>query len=105
MRDERYPYWGVCDVESCDNENCNGGGCWRETGYWRVCATHSAAWRRGEPQPAMKREAIEREATRNKKTGELPLPSDTALADALNAIKTQAVEIGRLKGKSNSEKM
>jgi len=53
----------------------------------------------------MKREAIEREATRNKKTGELPLPSDTALADALNAIKTQAVEIGRLKGKSNSEKM
>lgn len=54
----------VCDVEGCDLIPCNGGGCWRETGYWSVCQTHSAKWRNGESQPLMKKEAVEREASR-----------------------------------------
>jgi len=72
MEDERYPYWGVCDVNDCNNENCNGGGCWRETGYWQVCSIHSQMWRDGKPQPKMKKEAIAIEATRDPITRYLP---------------------------------
>lgn len=72
MKDDRYPYWGVCDVDGCDNECCNGGGCWRETGYWSVCMKHSQMFRDGKPQPKMKEGAVAREATRDPVTGYLP---------------------------------
>jgi hypothetical protein len=58
------PYFGLCDVEGCKNEGVNGGGCWRESGYWTVCYKHSADFRKGLPQPKMKEEAIERENKR-----------------------------------------
>lgn len=66
------PYFGWCDVSGCKNEGCNGGGCWRETGYWTVCSKHSASYRAGDPQPKMKRGAIKREKGRDKVTGYLP---------------------------------
>lgn len=53
-----------CDVGGCQLITCNNGGCWRETGYWCVCQVHSAAHRNGESQPQMKKEAVEREASR-----------------------------------------
>lgn len=55
----------TCDVDGCDNNPANGGGCWRETGYWSVCSEHSQTWREGKTQPKMKEEAIEREKTRD----------------------------------------
>ena len=63
------PYFGWCDVSGCKNEGCNGGGCWRETGYWTVCSKHCASYRAGDPQPKMKRDAIKREKGRDKVTG------------------------------------
>lgn len=66
-----YWYWPQCDVDECDGVSCNGGGCWRETGYWSVCSEHSDAFRKGKPQPKMKQSSIEREALRDKKTGYL----------------------------------
>ena len=54
----------VCDVEGCDLMPYDGGGCWRETGYWSVCQTHLTKHRSGENQPVMKKEAVEREASR-----------------------------------------
>jgi hypothetical protein len=55
-----------CDVDGCTRTPSNGGGCWRETGYWSVCMNHSDAWRNGNPQPKMKQAAVEREASRGK---------------------------------------
>jgi len=66
------PYFGWCDVYGCDNEGCSGGMAWRTTGYWTVCYKHSADFRDGKPQPKMKQIAINKEATRDKKTGFLP---------------------------------
>jgi hypothetical protein len=63
--EEKYePYFGWCDVEGCENEGANGGGCWRETGYWTFCSKHSAEHRAGKPQPPMKQTAIDREKSR-----------------------------------------
>lgn len=62
--EEDEPYFGWCDVEGCGNEAANGGGCWRETGYWSVCGKHSSDYREGKPQPKMKKEAIDREKSR-----------------------------------------
>lgn len=67
-----YWYWPQCDVEGCEGVSCNGGGCWRETGYWSVCSKHSNEFREGKPQPQMKQSAIDKEATRDKVTGYLP---------------------------------
>lgn len=61
---EYEPYFGWCNVEGCDNEAANGGGCWRETGYWTVCSKHARMHREGKPQPKMKQSAIDREKTR-----------------------------------------
>jgi len=61
---EAEPYFGWCEVDGCKNGGANGGGCWRETGYWTVCADHSALHRKGGEQPKMKTSAIEREKTR-----------------------------------------
>ena len=57
-------YQEVCDVDGCNLIRCNGGVCWPETGYWSVCQIHSVKYRDGESQPIMKKEAIEREASR-----------------------------------------
>ena len=62
--EEYEPYFGWCNVEGCENEGANGGGCWRETGYWTVCSKHSQMWREGKPQPKMKQKYIDKEATR-----------------------------------------
>jgi hypothetical protein len=62
--EEYEPYFGWCDVEGCENEGANDGGCWRETGYWTVCSKHSSKYRAGEPQPPMKQKAIDREKRR-----------------------------------------
>ena len=62
--DEYEPYFGWCNVEGCENEGANGGGCWRETGYWTVCLKHSQEYREGKPQPPMKQWAIDREKGR-----------------------------------------
>jgi hypothetical protein len=62
--EEYESYFGWCDVEGCENEGANGGGCWRETGYWTVCSKHSSKYRAGEPQPQMKQTAIDREKRR-----------------------------------------
>jgi hypothetical protein len=61
---EYEPYFGWCDVDGCMYEGANGGGCWRETGYWTVCSHHSTQWRAGKKQPKMKQTAIEREKRR-----------------------------------------
>ena len=68
------PYFGWCDVEGCKNEGASGGYYWRETGYWTICSKHGDMARAKEPQPKMKRTAIHREKTRDKKTGFLPEP-------------------------------
>lgn len=57
-------YWGTCDVKGCNGINCNGGMCWSDTGYWRVCTIHSQMHREGKPQPQMKAKAIKREKSR-----------------------------------------
>lgn len=57
-------YRCVCDVEGCERTQSSGGMCWRETGYWSICSTHSVLWRNGEPQPKMKQESIDKEASR-----------------------------------------
>ena len=63
--DEEYePYFGWCNVEGCENEGANGGGCWPETGYWTVCSKHAAEYRAGQPQPKMQQKYIDKEATR-----------------------------------------
>ena len=64
------PYFGWCDVEGCENEGCRGGGTW--VGYWTVCSDHSDDYRKGKPQPKMKQKAIDRENSRDPKTGYLP---------------------------------
>jgi hypothetical protein len=61
-----YWYWPQCDVDECKGVSCNGGGCWRETGYWSVCTKHSTEFREGKPQPKMKQSAIDRESRRDK---------------------------------------
>lgn len=68
-----YSYYPQCDVEGCESVSCRGGGVWEETGYWSVCPEHSQEYREGKPQPKMKQSAIEREASRDKKTGFLPI--------------------------------
>lgn len=61
-----YSYWPQCDVKGCKGVSCNGGGCWKDTGYWSVCPKHSREYRDGKPQPKMKQLAIKREKTRDK---------------------------------------
>ena len=68
------PYFGWCDVDGCDGEGCCGGTAWPETGYWTVCSEHSAMHRNHGKQPKMKQDAIDRENTRDKITGYLPIP-------------------------------
>ncbi len=65
MGKETEPYMGWCDVKGCTNEGCSGGNAWRETGYWTVCYKHSDMYRKGEPQPEMKKWAIAREESRD----------------------------------------
>lgn len=72
MEEDDEPYMGWCEVEGCNNEGANGGGCWPDTGYWIVCSKHASQYRAGEPQPKMKQEAVVREKTRDPKTGYLP---------------------------------
>lgn len=72
-KEEYEPYFGWCDVEGCENEGCCGGTDWRESGYWTICMEHSKDFREGKPQPKMKPEAIEREKSRDPKTGLLPI--------------------------------
>ena len=78
------PYFGWCNVEGCDNEGCCGGACWRETGYWTVCRKHSDMHREGKPQPKMKQKAIDKEKSRDKKTGFLPKKGDNSFAKPTN---------------------
>lgn len=61
-----YWFWPQCDVDGCTGVSSNGGGCWRETGYWSVCFKHSQGFRNGIPQPKMKQTAILRERSRGK---------------------------------------
>ena len=63
--------FGTCDVNGCELESCNSGGCWIETGYWSVCSKHSEQFRSGLPVPHMKSSAFLREASR-KDDGCLP---------------------------------
>jgi hypothetical protein len=65
-KEEYEPYFGWCNVEGCENEGANGGGCWRDTGYWIVCSKHSSEYREGNTQPPMKQSAIDREKRRGK---------------------------------------
>ncbi len=51
------------------------GGMWAETGYWCLCNEHCDESRKGNPQPKMKQRAIDREASRDKNTGRLPVPN------------------------------
>ncbi len=60
-----YSYYPQCNVDGCDGVSCNGGGCWRETGYWSVCPEHSQMYRDGETQPKMKQSAIDKENSRD----------------------------------------
>lgn len=71
---EYEPYMGWCDVEGCDNESCSNGSYYKEKGYWCLCSEHSKSAREGKPQYFMKQSAIDRENSRDKKTGCLPLP-------------------------------
>jgi hypothetical protein len=86
MKEESY--WPECDVEGCENESCNGGTCWKETGYWSVCSKHSQMHREGKPQPKMKQSAIDRENSRDE-NGYLPISaqnpevSDTTEAQSM----------------------
>ena len=66
------PYFGWCDVEGCDEEGCSGGNAWRDSGYWTVCYKHAQDHRDKKPQPKMKRASVEKENSRDKKTGYLP---------------------------------
>ena len=66
-------YFHKCDVDECDEISCNGGGYWRDTGYWSVCSKHAQDYRDNKPQPKMKQSAIDRENSRDKKTGYLPI--------------------------------
>lgn len=70
--EESEPYFGWCNVEGCEMEGSCGGSCWRESGYWTICSKHSQDFRDGKPQPKMKKSAIDKEATRDNKTGFLP---------------------------------
>ncbi len=70
------PYWPICDVEGCQEESCNGGGCWRDTGYWSVCQRHSKMFRDGATKPTMKESAVRREKGRNSITGYLPIQKE-----------------------------
>jgi len=66
------PYFGWCNVEGCENEGCSGGNAWRETGYWTVCYKHADDFRNGKPQPKMQQKYIDKEKSRDPKTGYLP---------------------------------
>lgn len=66
-------FTNYCDVQGCGIPAASGGNCWRETGYWSICSIHSQEHREGKPQPQMKQEAIEREASRLT-DGTLPIP-------------------------------
>ena len=61
-----YSCFPQCDVDGCERVSCNGGGCWRDTGYWSVCSKHSQDHREGKPQPKMRPSSIERENSRDK---------------------------------------
>jgi len=74
--DEYEPYFGWCNVEGCENEGANGGGCWPETGYWTVCSKHAAEYRAGQPQPKMQQKYIDKEATRLP-DGTLPIGNES----------------------------
>lgn len=63
--DDPYNCFPQCDVEGCLGVSANGGGCWRETGYWNTCSEHSKMCREGKPQPTMKAAALQREAGRD----------------------------------------
>ena len=63
------PY--LCDVDGCEEEGCSGGTAWRKTGYWTVCSKHLGDFQQGKPQTKMKQSAIDKENTRDKKTGYL----------------------------------
>lgn len=73
VEEDYEPYFGWCDVDGCDNEGCSGGIAWRDTGYWTVCYKHSYQFRKGLEQPKMKQTAIDRENSRDKITGYLPI--------------------------------
>ncbi|HDY87314.1 MAG TPA: hypothetical protein ENH82_04260 [bacterium] len=66
LRDDPYSCWPQCDADECEGVSCNGGGCWRDTGFWSVCPKHSQEYRDGKPQPKMKESSIEREKRRGK---------------------------------------
>lgn len=65
----------VCDAEGCNEDVSNGGVCWQETGYWSLCSKHFQMHRDGNPQPAMKQIAIDKEKSRLP-NGYLPINSD-----------------------------
>lgn len=72
QQDDPYWYWPQCDVDGCEGVSGYNGMGWRETGYWCLCSKHADAFRKGEPQPQMRQSSIDKEATRDKKTGQLP---------------------------------
>lgn len=57
-------YREVCDVEGCNKDASSQGTHWRDKGYWCICYIHSQDGREGKQCPQMKKEAIEREASR-----------------------------------------
>ncbi len=59
----------ICDVDGCCGFVSCQGCAWRETGYWCLCSEHCAKAINGQPQPKMKRRALDREASRDKTTG------------------------------------
>ena len=71
-------YTDPCDVDGCSNQACCGGTSCRESGYWRVCSSHSANARKGGQQPKMRQSSVDREATRDERGY---LPSDSELKE------------------------
>ena len=67
MKSKKYPYWGMCDVDGCDEESCSGGVCWFDTGYWSICHKHYQSYLDDDSQPKMEKLAIAREKSRDKK--------------------------------------
>jgi len=74
-KENPYWYWPQCDVSGCKGVSSSGGVHWKETGYWSICPKHADMCRAGEPQPKMRKSAIDENASRDPQTGYLPSKS------------------------------